>query len=167
MPGARPRNVWAPRPLCISSSKLHDFFRLSIPSSKLHEFYVDTLSNSMKPCGLSFELHDKRPKTSVLMLICTIRCVVKATGLGSFFASQWKAPQFHAMRTPSCRKTDQLRLSFRKTSSKLKSWKLSINRKIPPELNLWNAVSPGVLHQRCAKWRLLVFCPAKNHGARN
>ena len=81
--------------------------------------------------------------------------------------SQWKAPQFHAMRTPSCRKTDQLRLSFRKTSSKLKSWKLSINRKIPPELNPWNAVSPGVLHQRCAKWRLLVFCPAKNHGARN
>ena len=52
-------------------------------------------------------------------------------------------------------------------SSKLKSWKLSINRKIPPELNPWNAVSPGVLHQRCAKWRLLLFCPAKNHGALN
>ena len=52
-------------------------------------------------------------------------------------------------------------------SSKLKSWKLSLNRKIPPELNPWNAVSPGVLHQRCAKWRLLVFCPAKNHGALN
>ena len=81
--------------------------------------------------------------------------------------SQWKAPQFHAMRTPSCRKTDQLRLSSRKTSSKLKSWKLSLNRKIPPELNPWNAVSPGVLHQRCAKWRLLLFCPAKNHGALN
>ena len=71
------------------------------------------------------------------------------------------------MRTPSCRKTDQLRLSSRKTSSKLKSWKLSLNRKIPPELNPWNAVSPGVLHQRCAKWRLLLFCPAKNHGALN
>ena len=100
----------------------------------------------------------------------THKLCILSSELHSFFPdrnSQWKAPQFHAMRTPSCRKTDQLRLSFRKTSSKLKSWKLSINRKIPPELNPWNAVSPGVLHQRCAKWRLLLFCPAKNHGALN
>ena len=100
----------------------------------------------------------------------THKLCILSSELHSFFPdrnSQWKAPQFHAMRTPSCRKTDQLRLSSRKTSSKLKSWKLSLNRKIPPELNLWNAVSPGVLHQRCAKWRLLLFCPAKNYGARN
>ena len=87
------RIVCITRELCCSYQKLHDFIRAFIPSSKLHVFYVDSSPNSMKLCKLSSELHEKRPKRSVLILIRKIRGFLKIVDFGHFFSSQLEAPQ--------------------------------------------------------------------------
>ena len=74
-----------PCELCKFGHELHFFFRVFSPSSKLHNFYADSLSDSMQLCKLSPELHEKRPKKSVLILIRKIRCFLKVVDFGSFF----------------------------------------------------------------------------------
>ena len=82
-----------PHRRCKFSNELHDFFRVSISSSKLHDFYANSLSNSMEICKLRSELHETRPKKSVLILIGKIRCFLKSLRFWTFFSSQLEAPQ--------------------------------------------------------------------------
>ena len=58
---------------------------MSSPNSKLHGFDVDSLSTCMKLGVLSFELHGKGHKKSVLILIRKIRGFLKIVDFGSFF----------------------------------------------------------------------------------
>ena len=91
-----------PPELCKYPSELHDFFRVFSPSSKLHDFYVYSSSTSMKLCKLSSELYGKIPKKSVLMLIRKKLCFWKVYDFGSFFTSQWKAPQKLTIYVQNC-----------------------------------------------------------------
>ena len=79
---------WLPHELRKYPSELHDFFRVSSPSLKLHDFCVDSLSNCMKLCKLSSELHGKRHNKMFLILIRTIRCFWVVQNRGSSCVSR-------------------------------------------------------------------------------
>ena len=70
--------VWIARKLRFSCRKLHDFFWVSISSSKLHNFFANSLSSSVEICTLRSELHETRPKKSVLIFIRKIRGFLKS-----------------------------------------------------------------------------------------
>ena len=76
---------WSPRPRCKFGHELHDFFWVSISSSKLHDFFVISLSSSVEICTLRSELHETRPKKSVLILIGKIRGFLKSRRFWTFF----------------------------------------------------------------------------------
>ena len=73
------------RKLCFLCRKLHDFFWVSISSSKLHSFFANSLSSSVEICTLRSELHETRPKKSVLILIGKIRGFLKSLRFWTFF----------------------------------------------------------------------------------
>ena len=77
--------VWGPRKLCFLCRKLHDFFWVPISSSKLHDFFVISLSSSVEICTLRSELHETRPKKSVLILIGKIRGFLKSLRFWTLF----------------------------------------------------------------------------------
>ena len=77
--------VWIARKLRFSCRKLHDFFWVSISSSKLHDSFANSLSSSVEICTLRSELHETRPKKSVLILIGKIRGFLKSLRFWTFF----------------------------------------------------------------------------------
>ena len=127
---------WTPHGLCKFSHELHEFFWVFISSSKLHDFYANSLSNSMEICKLRSELHETRPKKSVLILMRKIRCFLKSLWFWTFFSSQLEAPQ---------ELTDDVKKRGVLSFFSIFKWKL-------PENVLFNSKAPTVWHKIFAKW---------------